>query len=132
MKKYLIILFITIFQNISFAQTQLEMNEDAYNNYLKTDKELNITYQKIIKQYKDDKEFTKNLKISQKIWIQFRHAEMKMKFPDREDGFYGSIHPMCWSNYLEKLTTIRIKQLKIWLTGIEEGDACSGSVKIKE
>jgi len=132
MKKYLIILFITIFQNISFAQTQLEMNEDAYNNYLKTDKELNITYQKIIKQYKDDKEFTKNLKISQKIWIQFRDAEMKMKFPDREDGFYGSIHPMCWSNYLEKLTTIRIKQLKIWLTGIEEGDACSGSVKIKE
>ena len=25
-----------------------------------------------------------------------------------------------------------IRKLKLWLTGIEEGDVCTGSVKIKE
>ena len=32
--------------------------------------------------------------------------------------------------YLDELTKSRIKTLKVWLDGIEEGDVCSGSVKI--
>jgi hypothetical protein len=38
---------------------------------------------------------------------------------------------MCLSNYKKELTDERIRKLKIWLIGIDEGDACSGSVKIK-
>jgi hypothetical protein len=56
---------------------------------------------------------------------------MKVKFPDREAGSYGSVHPMCWSLYKEELTRERLNVLKTWLDGTEEGDVCSGTVKIK-
>jgi hypothetical protein len=57
---------------------------------------------------------------------------MKIKYPDREDGYYGSVQPMCWCMYVTYLTQERTKKLKVWLTGIEEGDVCSGSVKTKD
>ena len=131
MRNFIILLFLCLLTNFSFAQTQLEMNTQAGANYKKADKELNSAYTKILKEYKSDTAFIKNLKASQNIWIKFRDAEMKMKYPDREPGYYGSIQPLCWYNYLEKLTKKRTKELKTWLSGIEEGNCCSGSVKMK-
>lgn len=116
----------------SYGQTQLELNEVQFKIYETADKELNDTYQKILKEYKTDTAFIINLKKAQKLWIQFRDAEMKMKFPDREPGYYGSVQPMCWSIYLTELTQLRTKTLKIWIDGVEEGDACCGSVRMKE
>jgi uncharacterized protein YecT (DUF1311 family) len=114
-----------------FAQTQMEMNEQAFANYQKADKELNVTYQKILKEYKADTAFIKNLKATQKIWVKFRDAEVKAIYPDREPGYYGSIQPLCKYNYLTDFTAERTKKLKIWLDGAEENDMCSGSVKTK-
>ena len=131
MRIFIFPLFLSLLTNLSFSQTQLEMNTQAGANYEKADKELNSSYTKILKEYKSDTAFIKNLKASQNIWIKFRDAEMKMKYPDREPGYYGSIQPVCWYNYLEELTKKRTKELKTWLTGIEEGDSCSGSVKTK-
>ena len=125
-----IIFCVTI--NFCFGQTQAEMNQNANIGFQKADKELNLVYQSILKSYKSDTEFVKNLKISQRIWIQLRDAEMKTKFPDRKSGYYGSAQPMCLSIYMEDLTEERTKKLKVWLTGIEEGDVCSGSVKMKQ
>jgi len=134
MKKLLLtiitLLSLTI-SNQAFGQTQFEMNQEEQNIYLKADKKLNNVYNQILKEYKSDTEFIKNLKIAQRIWIQFRDAEMKLKYPDREQGYYGSIHPMCLSIYLTELTEERTKKLKMWLTGIDEYDACSGSIKAK-
>ena len=96
------------------------MNIQAGANYQKADKELNATYSTIFKEYKLDIAFIKNLKAAQNIWIKFRDAEMKMKYPDREPGYYGSIQPVCWYNYLEGLTKKRTNELKTWLTGIEK------------
>lgn len=115
-----------------FSQTQSEMNQDAAKNFKQADKELNIVYTKVLTEYKEDTAFIKNLKTAQKLWIQFRDAEMKAKYPDREPGYYGSIQPLCWYNYLTELTTERTNKLRTWLNGIEEGDACAGSVKMKE
>ena len=115
----------------TFGQTQLDMNQEEQSKYLKADKELNLVYNKILKEYKSDTEFITNFKNAQRIWIQFRDAEMKSKYPDREEGYYGSIHPMCWSIYLTELTEERTKKLRVWLTGIEEGDSCTSSVKTK-
>jgi uncharacterized protein YecT (DUF1311 family) len=116
----------------SYGQTQLELNEKQFKLYEKADKELNDTYQKILNDYKEDTAFLRNLKKAQKLWIQFRDAEMKMKYPDRDPGYYGSVQPMCWSLYLTELTQARTKTLKIWGEGIVEGDVCGGSVRIKE
>jgi len=132
MKKLILIISSLMIAFLSFSQSQSEMNGDAEKNLEKADKELNEVYAKILKEYKEDTAFIKNLKISQRLWIQFRDAEMNMKYPQREDGYYGSVQPMCWSMYKEDLTQQRIKVLKIWFEGIEEGDVCAGSVKRKE
>ena len=114
----------------SYSQTQAEMNKEAYAEFNKADNELNEVYQKILAEYKTDTLFVENLKASQRIWIKFRDAELKMKFPDYPDKIYGSIHPTCRAFYLMELTEKRTESLKIWLNGTEEGDVCNGSVKI--
>jgi len=131
MQKIIVVSLLLLLVTFSSAQTQVELNEQEHKRYLKTDSELNSIYQNILKEYASDTAFVKNLKVSQKLWIQFRDAEMKMKYPDREPGYYGSVQPMCWSIYLTQLTEDRIKTLKQWLDGIEEGDVCAGSTKTK-
>jgi uncharacterized protein YecT (DUF1311 family) len=129
--KHLIIIFFGLIVSTGFAQTQSELNKEKNDSFMEADRELNEIYKKILSEYKSDSLFVNNLKVSQRIWITFRDAELKMKYPDREPEYYGSVHPMCISMYLEYLTRERIKTLKVWLDGIEEGDACNGSVKIK-
>lgn len=116
---------------IGFGQSQGEMNEDAMKQYQKADKELNTVYQKVLTEYKKDVAFIKNFKAAQRLWVQLRDAELKAKYPDRPAGHYGSIQPVCHYSYLATLTEERTAKLKIWLTGVEEGDLCSGSVKVK-
>ncbi|WP_395075763.1 lysozyme inhibitor LprI family protein [Flavobacterium sp.] len=131
MKKIILTIVISLISIYSFSQTQYDMNQEENDKFKLADKELNSTYQKILKEYKTYTAFLKNLKISQNIWIKFRDAEMKTKYPDRGAGYYGSVQPMCWSIHLTQLTNERTNDLKIWLTGIEEGSVCSGSVNIK-
>jgi uncharacterized protein YecT (DUF1311 family) len=131
MKKFLIFTSFFLISNFCIGQTQLEMNTEASTEYQKADKELNSTYKKILKEYSTDLVFIKNLKIAQNIWIKFRDAEVNMKYPQKEPGYYGSIFPTCWNTYMAELTKKRTKELKLWLTGITEGDICSGSVKMK-
>jgi uncharacterized protein YecT (DUF1311 family) len=131
MKFFLLITIFVLSIIHSFGQTQYELNQAEYKKCKEADKELNIVYQKILKEYKEDTTFIKNLKASQTIWIQFRDAEMKMKYPERGPGYYGSIQPLCQASYIAALTESRVKTLKIWLEGIEEGDGCAGSVKTK-
>ena len=128
MNKIILLLLLTFSINC-FSQTQAEMNQQAYASYNKADKKLNTVYQKILVKYKTDKLFVANLKKSQRIWISFRDAEMDMKYPSYPNQNYGSIHPTCRAVYLTELTEMRIKTLNVWLNGIKEGDACSGSVK---
>jgi uncharacterized protein YecT (DUF1311 family) len=129
--KYFVIILLGLIYSTGFAQTQSNLNKEHSDSLQKADKELNEIYKKILSEYKSDSLFVNNLKVSQRIWITFRDAELKMKYPDREPGYYGIVHPMCISMYLEYLTRERIKTLSVWLDGIEEGDACNGSVKIK-
>jgi len=128
MNKIILLLLLTFSINC-FSQTQAEMNQQAYASYNKADKKLNTVYQKILVKYKTDKLFVANLKKSQRIWVSFRDAEMDMKYPNYPNQNYGSIHPTCRAVYLTTLTESRIKTLNVWLNGIKEGDACSGSVK---
>lgn len=132
MKRITLFTITILFALFTIAQTQNDLNVEANKKYENTDKELNETYNKILKEYKEDTAFIQNLKKSQRLWLQFRDAEMKVKFPDREVGYYGSVQTICWSIYKEDLTKDRLKTLKVWLEGVEEGDVCNGSVRIKQ
>lgn len=114
------------------AQTQMEMNQDAAGEFKAADKELNAIYQQILEEYADDDVFLANLKEAQRCWIVFRDAQLKMKYPDREPGYYGSIQPVCEMTYLTELTQDRIKTLQVWIDGVQEGDMCSGTVRVKQ
>ena len=131
MKNLFILLFLTFSLFIN-AQTQSKMNKDVNDEYQKSEIELNSIYKKILTEYKSDSIFIDRLKKTQKIWISYRDAELEIKFPaENKQAEYGSVYPMCVTYFLKELTDERIKKLKTWLTGIEEGDVCSGSVKTK-
>lgn len=113
----------------TFAQSQTAMNMKAYSDYKKADAKLNGVYQKILKSYFRETSFIKKFRTAQRLRIQLRDAELAAKYPN--SGSYGSVAPMCESIYLETLTRDRIKFLEVWVTGIEEGEVCLGSVRIK-
>jgi len=113
------------------AQTQGEMNAETAGDFRAADKRLNTIYQEILADYADDEVFITSLKEAQRCWIAFRDAQVKMKYPDREPGYYGSILPSCQAMYLAELTQERIKALQVWIDGVQEGDVCAGSVRIK-
>lgn len=131
MKNILSLIFFIFLSGTFLAQTQAEMDRQAYADFHKVDDSLNATYQQILTAYKKDTLFIKNLKKAQRLWVKFRDAELAMKYPGYPPPHYGSIQPVCRASYLQKLTERRLKTLKIWVEGIEEGNMCSGSVKRK-
>lgn len=114
------------------AQTQQDMNAEAYNAYMRADSQLNKVYNNILAEYRENKSFITHLKKAQRAWVIFRDAQVDARYPPEERPHYGSVFPLCHSMYLQELTEIRINELNVWLIGIEEGDVCLGSVKMKE
>jgi uncharacterized protein YecT (DUF1311 family) len=117
--------------SLAQAQTQGEMNAEAAAEFNGVDEQLNSIYQQILSDYADDEVFIASLKEAQRSWLVFRDAQLKMRYPDREPGYYGSILPLCEMTYLTELTQDRIKALQVWIDGIQEGDMCAGTVKVK-
>ena len=114
------------------APTQGAMNRCAIKSYRKAEEELNRVYKRIKALYRDDKLFLEKLKKAQQAWIKLRDADLRLKFPHRgQPGYYGSAFPMCEAIFKRELTLERIRFLKQWLKGAEEGDLCSGSQMIR-
>ncbi len=130
MKRIILLSVFSVLFVSLFGQTQAELNTEAKTEYKKVDKDLNQVYQKLLQDYKSDTIFIKCLKEAQRQWVKFRDAQVKMKYPPYKDAG-ESVLPMCCNYYLKELTTNRIKELKKWIDGVEEGDVCSGSVKFK-
>ena len=125
----LISIFCILVVNL-FGQTQFNMDAKSKAEYVKADKDLNQIYLKLLQSYKNDTVFIRSLKEAQRQWVKFRDAQVKMKYPSSRET-YGSVLPMCLYYYVEELTINRIKELKPWIDGVEEGDVCSGSIKLK-
>ncbi len=130
MKKVIFILYLNIIFIVGFGQTQKKMNTNFQNEYEKVDEELNHIYKKILYEYKGDSVFIHCMVEAQRQWIIFRDAQVKMKYPIYNNAA-GSSLPMCINTYLRELTCIRIIELRQWLEGVEEGDVCGGSIKLK-
>ncbi len=130
--KILVLFILCIQWSVLFGQTQLHLTTDSNKRLKKAEAELTSVYNRILETYVDDKEFIKNIKESQELWAKFKTAELKMKYPERSAGYYGSANQMCANDYLTELTNERIKRLREWLTGSSEGDVCSGSIKPRD
>jgi len=112
------------------AQTQQELNDQACSDYKQADREMNQAYRTILRDYRKDRGFVAAMRKAQVAWIRYRDAHLNSIFPgDRSQ--YGSINTMCRCNDLAELTKERTRVLNRWVEGIEEGDVCAGSVKVK-
>ncbi|WP_143308772.1 lysozyme inhibitor LprI family protein [Chitinophaga vietnamensis] len=131
MKSLILCLALLAASIAGFAQSQGDMSKQAAQEYKEADKKLNTIYQAILKDYAANKKFITNLKEAQRLWVQLRDAQVKTMYPEAAST-YGSVFPMCKANYLTELTQQRIEALQVWLSGRKEGDACNGSVGVKQ
>lgn len=115
---------------VSFSQTQSEMNSSAKKEYREADKKLNEIYQLVLKDYSGNKAFIQRMKEAQRLWVQFRDAQVKAMYPN-DTKSYGSVYPMCEAIYLKELTEQRSDALRTWLNP-PKPDACQGSVGVKQ
>jgi uncharacterized protein YecT (DUF1311 family) len=112
------------------AKTQSELNDCTGQSAAEAERELNKTYQSILKKYTDQPAFVGRMRLAQRAWLRFRDAQLEMRFPPSDQS--GSAEPMCYAQYKAELTAQRTQQLRPWLQGIEEGDVCAGSIKRPE
>jgi uncharacterized protein YecT (DUF1311 family) len=113
------------------AQTQSDLNQCAGSHYHETRQKLELIHDAILKAYADDPAFVKAFKASRKAWLAYRDAMGTARFPHAEEpGYYGTVLPMCETQYRESLAQVRIKQLRPWLEGTQEGEVCAGSLKL--
>jgi uncharacterized protein YecT (DUF1311 family) len=115
----------------SFAggQTQAEMNQAAFAELRKAENELTEVYQKVLQRYVNGSEadlvLVDRLRQAQRAWIKFRDAHIEAIFPSQDRRF--SARPMCAAIVRTELDKARIRQLREWLDGVEEGDVCQGT-----
>jgi Uncharacterized protein conserved in bacteria len=100
----------------SNAQTQSEMNQCASADYKKSDNELNMTYQQVLKLTSGEQRNL--LQSAQKEWIRFRDADCKFQTFKSSDG---SVNPLNTALCLQSKTEQRTKELKSMLN-CPEGD----------
>ena len=108
-------------------QTQAQLNQVSCGELKQADKKLNQVYKQVLSQHSNDKIFINHFKEAQRKWVAFRDAYTDSLYIPEYYQNYGSIMPMCQCNFLADVTSNRIKQLKLWIDGVEEGDGCVGS-----
>lgn len=130
MKTILSVVMFFVFGLTSSVQPQVTTDEDFCKSSAKSDAQLNKIYQKILVEYRQDKLFITKFRSAQSAWIAFTAAHLESIYPIPDA--YGSVNRMCRCQVMNDLTKARIKQIKQWVDGFEEGDVYAGSVKIKE
>ena len=97
---------------------QMQMNQCAYEDFKKADKELNSVYKKLRAKNKNDKTYLQNLKASQRLWIKFRDAELDLIFTCESGDMrmcFGSMYPLLLNSEKAAITEQRVKSLKSYL-----------------
>ena len=112
------------------TETQLETNQCLAEDLRADDAELNRVYQKLQTLYAGEPEFLEKLKAAQRAWLAFRDADFEARYPAQDKRLaYGSIYPMCAGLTRAERIRKRIAELKVWETGLPEGEVCGGSVR---
>ena len=97
------------------AQTQGEMNQEAFADYKKADQELNKVYPKVLA--KLDAEGQEKLKAAQRAWVAFRDAQAAL---DADMARGGTMSPLLRATSLSATTQERTKQLRAFLKELND------------
>ncbi len=112
---------------VLIGPTQMDLNYQAKKEYLRADEKLNEYYGLINELYSGNPVFLEKLQKAQRLWIQFRDAEIESIFPEIVSGqnIYGSSYPMCYFIELSNITWKRVIELKSFISRTD-GDVCNG------
>jgi len=97
------------------AGSQPELNACATDAFNKADKELNTTWQALLRKEAADKVFIAKLRAAQKAWLAFRDAELEAHFACKDEDSrmcWGSMEAMSFMARKKDLTQQRTKMLK--------------------
>jgi uncharacterized protein YecT (DUF1311 family) len=97
---------------------QMQMNQCAYEDFLKEDKALNSVYKALRSKYKNDRSYLHNLKKSQKLWIKFRDRELDLIFTCNHSNIsmcFGSMYPLLYNGEKATITKQRSTTLRKYL-----------------
>ena len=98
----------------SNANTQLELNMCADQEFKETDAELNRVYNRLRVRLNDDAAAKDLLTEAQRAWLAFRDAECAFS---TSESAGGSIHPMLVASCRTGLTKDRVDALRDYLEG---------------
>jgi len=111
MKTVFLFLSLIFLNGISLSQT----NDNGRAIFERSDKRLNVTYQNLLRAKQSDTIFIKNLRISQRKWVQLRDAQFTLQFPNHVSIEKREPLPINQAIYLARLTEDRTKVLLEWL-----------------
>lgn len=97
------------------AQSQAQMNQEAYAEFKKADRDLNKLYPQVLA--KLDEEGQEKLKASQRAWVAFRDAQAELE-ADSARG--GTMAPLLRATSLSGTTQDRITQLRAFLKELND------------
>ena len=123
-----LILAVSFWLRSTLSQTKNELNRETSTVFQAADQKMNEVYEKILDLYSRNTLFIKNLRTAQDLWLQYRDAQLAVMYPDRFEGYYGSVLPICKGAYLAKLTNARTRELEVWLNKSSEFDVCNSTV----
>ena len=95
--------------------TQLEINQCAQQEFERSDQQLNVTYQALIKKMQHDPRYVERLREAQRQWIKYRDAELDAMFVCAEENVricWGSMFDLLYSNAKSDLTRERTHRLQ--------------------
>ncbi len=99
--------------------TQTEMNVCAIDSMKAAESELDSVYREVLACGVGNPVFVKNMEAAQRLWVQFRDAELEARFPvgpgEIDRVLYGSMYPMSWATEKETLAKERTGQLRRYI-----------------
>lgn len=107
--------FCTLPVSMVHAQSQHEMNQQAFEDFEKADAELNKIYAKVLTKLDDIGK--QKLRAAQRAWVAFRDAQAELDADEMRDG---SAAPLLHSGSRAGTTRKRIADLKEYLKHLED------------
>jgi uncharacterized protein YecT (DUF1311 family) len=104
------------------ATTQYDMNQCAGQISGAADKELNATYQAVLRKWAAYPELIAKLRQAQRAWLSYRDADLAARFANSQGPDRGTAYPAAYAFYQASLERERTARLCDYLRGDAYGE----------
>ncbi len=108
-----------------------EMITTAYADHAQAVEAMEALVARVHVLYAEDAVFLQAFDRSQQAWERYRDAQLEALYPG-DPSQWGSIRGFCVSQAALQMMQARIAQIGLWVTGVEEGEVCAGSIRRAE